>query len=342
MSEAKQRVAYLLFDTEAVANGDLIARVKYPDDGLSPDEATARFRAELIEQRGTDVIPFTFMLPISVAVAKVDPDYRLIDLTVLDAPKYRPHEITRRFWRGWMHYQRPTLVTFNGRGYDLPVLEYNAFRCGISVPAWFNTEAKSFEQSRNRYNSSAHIDLMDLFSNFGAVRLTGGLNLLANLLGKPGKTGVDGSQVQGMYDDGQVEAINDYCRCDVLDTYYVFLRSRVLLGKLNLETEQELVAASKTWLEERAEEIPAYAHYLEHWGDWVHPSEMDAPVVVDQSEVPQSEPAIVGVASVAADTDVLPGPPADAIVSENAVGDSFVILDDAAGLMGVDGGSNAE
>ncbi len=288
VSTARQDVAYLLFDTEAIADGDLIARVKYPDDGLSPEEAIARFRAELIESRGTDVIPFTFMLPISVAVAKVDAGYRLLDLTVLDAPHYRPHEITRRFWQGWNHYRRPTFVTFNGRGYDLPVLEYNAFRCGISVPAWFNVDARSFEQSRNRYNSSAHIDLMDLFSNFGAVRLTGGLNLLANLLGKPGKTGVDGSQVQGLFDDGEVEAINNYCRCDVLDTYYVFLRSRVLLGRLTLEQEKEIVAESKQWLEERADENPAYQHYLNHWGDWVHPGENDAPTEATE------EPSLVG------------------------------------------------
>ena len=57
------------------------------------------------------------MLPISVAIAKVDADYRLCDLTVLDAPEYRPHEITRRFWQGWSHYGHPALVTFNGRGY---------------------------------------------------------------------------------------------------------------------------------------------------------------------------------------------------------------------------------
>jgi hypothetical protein len=69
-----------------------------------------------------------------------------------------------------------------------------------------------------------------------------------------------------------VEAINDYCRCDVLDTYFVFLRTRVLLGKLNLEQEHKLVAAAKTWLESQAPTSLAYSHYLAHWGDW-HPPE---------------------------------------------------------------------
>jgi len=271
MPDQQSSVRYLIFDAEAVADGELIARVKYSDDDLSPQDAIARYRSELLESRGNDVIPVTFMLPIAVAVAKVSPDYRLQDLTVLDAPEYRPEKIADRFWRGWRHYDRPVFVTFNGRGYDLPLMELCAFRYGMSLPNWFNVNARSFEQSRNRYNTDAHIDLMDLLSNFGAYRVVGGLNVLANLIGKPGKTGVDGSQIQAMYDAGETEAINNYCRCDVLDTYFVFLRSQVLVGRLPLADEQQIVAETKTWLQEQAGENAAYAHYLEHWGDWQSP-----------------------------------------------------------------------
>ncbi len=258
-------VRYLIFDVEAVGDGDLIQRVRYPDEKLSPQEAIERYQADLIEQTGRDVLPPTFVVPVSVAAAKVSADYRLIDLTVLDAPHYRPEQIVRRFWQGWLHYDRPTLVTFNGRGYDLPVLELGAFRHGVSLPAWFNVESRSFEQSRNRYNIDRHIDLQDLFSNFSAVRVNGGLNLLSNMIYKPGKSGIDGSQVQGLYFNGESEKINDYCRCDVLDTYFVFLRSRVLIGRLSLEDEQTLVEAAREMLEAQAENSPAYRHYLEFW-----------------------------------------------------------------------------
>lgn len=273
MDDSKPKVRYLIFDVEAIADGDLISRIKYPDLGLTPQLATRRFRDEVLAERGDgkDILPTTYMLPISVAVAKVDEKFKLIDLSVLDAPHFRPPVITRNFWQGWSHYNRPTLVSFNGRGYDLPVLELAAFRYGYSVPAWFNVEDKSYEQARNRYNIDAHLDLLDLFSNFSASRISGGLNLLANLIGKPGKTGVDGSQVQDMYEAGRANEINDYCRCDVLDTYFIFLRSRVLLGKLKLEDEQRLVGETKTWLESRAESIPVYAHYLSHWGEWNPP-----------------------------------------------------------------------
>jgi len=73
-------------------------------------------------------------------------------------------------------------------------------------PAWFSSASRSYEQSRNRYNTGSHIDLYDLFSNFGAAQVVGGLNLLANLIGKPGKTSIDGSKVQDMYDAGRVAA----------------------------------------------------------------------------------------------------------------------------------------
>lgn len=259
------QVDYLVFDIETVGDGNLIQRVKYPDCELSPPEAIARFQAELLEQTGSDVLPPTFTLPVSVAIAKVRSDFQLVDLTVLDAPEYRPEQITQRFWQGWTHYERPCFVTFNGRGYDLPVMELAAFRYGISLPGWFNVESRAYEQSRNRYNISQHIDLYDLFSNFGAMRMNGGLNLMANLIDKPGKSGVDGSQVQQMYYDGQLDEINDYCRCDVLDTYFVFLRSRVLLGRLTLDEEQELVQLTRMMLEEQADDHPAYRHYLQHW-----------------------------------------------------------------------------
>ncbi len=68
-----------------------------------------------------------------------------------------------------------------------------------------------------------------------------------------------------MYFDGRVEEINDYCRCDVLDTYFVFLRSRVLIGRLTADEEQDLVQMTHAMLQDQADENPAFRHYLEHW-----------------------------------------------------------------------------
>jgi predicted PolB exonuclease-like 3'-5' exonuclease len=264
-------VRYLVFDIESVADPELVLRLRYPGAEFDAKSAVARYRQELLDKYESDFIPYTFQLPVSVAVAKLTADYRLFDLVTLDEPAYRPHIITENFWRGWDKYGRPTLVSFNGRTFDIPLLELAAFRYGLSLPAWFNVGAKSFEQARNRFNLEAHIDLQELLTNFGSTRFTGGLNLAANLLGKPGKMDVQGHMVQDLYNAGKLAEINDYCRCDVLDSFFVFLRTRVLLGQLTLDDEQGIIDETKTWLSRKAGEQRAYALYLERWGDWPNP-----------------------------------------------------------------------
>jgi predicted PolB exonuclease-like 3'-5' exonuclease len=264
-------VRYLAFDVESVADGALVSKLRYPGESLSAEDAVQRYRDELMEKHGRDFIPYTYQIPVSVVVGKITEDFRLLDLVMLDADEFRPHVITEHFWRGWDKYRRPTFVTFNGRTFDLPLLELAAFRYGIPIPTWFDLKARSFEQPRNRFNVQSHLDLQEMLTNFGSTRFTGGLNLAANLLGKPGKMDVQGDMVQDMYDEGRIQEINDYCRCDVLDTYFVFLRTRVLVGQLSLEKEHELIEQTKSWLEQRAESEAAYQLYLQRWGSWNNP-----------------------------------------------------------------------
>lgn len=101
--------------------------------------------------------------------------------------------------------------------------------------------------------------------------------MAASLLGKPGKMDVHGDMVQDLYLAGKVSEINEYCRCDVLDTYFVFLRWNLLCGKITLDQEHELVAHVKAMLEAEAHIHPAYKTYLERWGDWANPWQKDNP-----------------------------------------------------------------
>jgi predicted PolB exonuclease-like 3'-5' exonuclease len=151
------------------------------------------------------------------------------------------------------------VVTFNGRGFDLPLLELAAFRFGCTARDYFLYD-------RGRYGT--HIDLLAWLNNFGAVRHAGGLNLLSKILGKPGKMEVSGDQVYSMWKAGKHQEINDYCMFDTLDTYFVFLRTLVLKGDLTLEQEHAAVDRAKTFLVERVPELPALREYLSNWGDW--------------------------------------------------------------------------
>lgn len=257
-SDASQP-AFLILDTESVPDGKLVSVVKYPEQNLTPQAAIEKAQGEARERYDSDFLPVSFQYPVAVCIARVGADFQLQGLTALGAPNFRPREMVEAFWKGIGHYSRAKLVSFNGRGFDMPLLELAAFRfgcCGVDY----------FQRSRNRFNG--HIDLLDWLCNYGAYRLTGGLNLLSKILGKPGKMTVTGDDVYAMHCAGEAQKINDYCICDVIDTYFVFLRTRVLTGELSLEQEHELVQSTKAWLSARSAELPALCAYLENWGDW--------------------------------------------------------------------------
>ncbi|MBN1585987.1 MAG: 3'-5' exonuclease [Candidatus Omnitrophica bacterium] len=261
----KDKPAYLIFDTESIPDGRLLATVKYPKDKLSSEEAIARAQQEALDatEGKSNFLPVTFQIPVAIAVGKVDKSFRLTEIVNLDAPKYEPRKMVADFWAGVETYAS-VLVTFNGRQFDLPLLELAAFRYGIPAVNHFTKRYGT----RDRYGKM-HLDLMEWFSNYGAIwRFTGGLNLVSKLLGKPGKMETTGQMVYDMYKAGELQEINQYCMFDVLDTYFVFLRTRVLEGALELAEEQRIVAQTRDWLEQRAQSAPHLKLYLENWGEW--------------------------------------------------------------------------
>jgi predicted PolB exonuclease-like 3'-5' exonuclease len=259
-TENATRTAFLVVDTESIPDGRLLSLVKYKDAGLSPEEAIERARAEAREASwtGSDFLPHTFHIPVAACVARVAPDFTLQAVASLDAPLYRPREIVKKFWLGLSFYTRCKLVTFNGRSFDLPLLELASFRYGFPARDYF-------ARGRNRFNGD--LDLMDWLANYGACKMVGGLDVLAKLLGKPGKMGIAGDQVYPLYQAGRHQEINDYCLCDTLDTYFVFLRTRVLTGDITPEQEAEIVQKAKTTLAGQVRELPVLRQYLDNWVD---------------------------------------------------------------------------
>jgi predicted PolB exonuclease-like 3'-5' exonuclease len=253
--------AFLVFDTESVPDGKLISMVKYAGEDLAPEAAVERARLEARERSrdNSDFLPVTFQYPVAVCVLRVGPDFRLQALTCLDAPQFRTREMVGAFWKGVAHHHRAKLVTYNGRAFDLPLMELGAFRYGYTAMHYY-------QRSRNRFNG--HIDLLDWLSNYGGCRLAGGLNLLSKMLGKPGKMGITGDQVYALYRAGKLQEINDYCMFDTIDTYFVFLRTRVLTGDVSLQQEQDLIGQTRSWLAEKANYVAALQQYLDHWCEW--------------------------------------------------------------------------
>ncbi|MDO5309435.1 MAG: 3'-5' exonuclease [Planctomycetia bacterium] len=256
-------IRYLIFDIESVADPALVSLVRTGGE-VPPNEALRAYRDELMEKRGSDFVPYVYHVPVSVVLAKVSEDFTLVDLTALKIDDGGPRKLCERFWEGWRYYDYPRFVTFNGRGFDLPLMELTAFRFGIPIPEWFMEGAPSFKQPRNRY-AAYHIDLYDALTNYGATQFIGGLNLASKLLHKPGKFDAHGDMVQDLYDAGEFDAIHRYCRCDVIDTYFVFLRHKLLRGLITVDQEKELVENARQFLKSRAQVETVYQEYLDAW-----------------------------------------------------------------------------
>jgi len=127
----------------------------------------------------------------------------------------------------WLGVKRPTVITWNGRGFDMPVITSRALKHGVPMPWWFTDR-----NTRYRYSSEGHFDLMDFLADFGAAK-SARLDAYAKLVGFPGKVGVDGSQVQPMVHAGRIDEVNAYCLCDVAQTAAIFLRVELLRGNID-------------------------------------------------------------------------------------------------------------
>ena len=148
----------------------------------------------------------------------------------------RERELLEDFSR-FVGRARPVLVTYNGRGFDLPVIVLRSL-CHAVPLGWYYRE----RGVRSRFSEEGHLDLCDWLAEHGATR-SGSLDAVAKLIGLPGKLGVDGSQVEGMYQSGQLASIQKYCLADVAQTALLFLRFRLLQGQLAHDRYREAAAA---------------------------------------------------------------------------------------------------
>lgn len=132
--------------------------------------------------------------------------------------------------------EAPTLVTWNGRAFDLPVVVLRCLHHGIPLGWYYGRR-----DVRYRYTDEGHLDLGDALAERGAVKQTS-LDIAARLIGLPGKMGVDGSQVEGLFRAGRLDAIKHYCLTDVAQTACLLLRYLLLAGR---ETPTNVVTALK-------------------------------------------------------------------------------------------------
>ncbi len=232
---------YAIFDIETRVDKALVRAVYCPGEAVSDEEAYDRVRRQLAAEQHNDFFPVSFHVPISIAWGHVSEDLTLESVESLGAPAHREGDLIAQFWARAEALDAP-LVSFNGRAFDLPVLELNALRHGIAAPRYFN------ERYGQRYRySEKHYDLYDFITNAGMYRVRGGLDLLAKLVGLPGKTTVTGSRVQELWETGERATIHRYCQQDVIQTYLLLLRVEQMRGRIDSARLDVLWERAQSW-----------------------------------------------------------------------------------------------
>ena len=252
----------LVFDVETVPDVAGIRKLfDLPADLPDHDVAEIAFQKRRT-QSGSDFLPVHLQRVIVIScVLRHDEEVRVFSIGEPEVPE---GAAIQRFFDGINKYV-PQLVTWNGRGFDVPVLVSRGLIHGVAAACFWDTGADNKEFRYSNYISrfhDRHLDLMDLLSLYGAAR-SSPLDDLARLSGFPGKLGVGGAAVWDSYRAGQIASIRDYCEADVANTYLLYLRFQMMRCALTPERYAEECALLRGVLEKRAE--PHWGRFLSLW-----------------------------------------------------------------------------
>ena len=221
----------LVFDIETIP--DITAGSKlYGFSGDDAQIAEAMFAKRREETQGSDFLRLHLqkIVTISVVLSKGEQ----VKVWSLGHSGQSEAELIKKFY-DLVEQCVPTLVSWNGSGFDMPVLHYRALiNKVVANRYWESGEHDSgfkWNNYLNRYHYR-HLDLMDVLACYQA-KANAPLDEIASLLGFPGKMGMAGNKVWEYYLNGKLNDINDYCETDVLNTYLVYLQFEYMRGFLD-------------------------------------------------------------------------------------------------------------
>jgi predicted PolB exonuclease-like 3'-5' exonuclease len=249
------------FDIETIPDVEFGRRM-WDLGGLSDEDVASAMFFKQQQKSGNEFLPLHQhrIVAISVALRTAD-TFRVWSLGDEAADEA---ELVRRFYDGIDRYT-PDLISWNGGGFDLPVLHYRALKHGVQAPRYWEMGDGDREFRYNNYLSRfhwRHVDLMDVLAGF-QPRARASLDQAAVLLGYPGKLGMSGDKVWDCYLGGGIRDIRDYCETDVINTWLVYLRFEHMRGNLDqagLARELDLVRETLTTMGE-----PHLNEFLAAW-----------------------------------------------------------------------------
>ncbi len=253
----------LAFDIETVPDIVGLRKLHDLDAAVSDEQVAAMAFQRRRQATGGDFLQLHLHRVVAIACALRDRDsFRVWSL---GEPGDDEGKLIQRFFDGIEKYT-PQIVSWNGGGFDLPVLHYRGMMHGVRAARYWDQGEDDRDFKWNNYISryhARHLDLMDLLAMY-QPRGAAPLDDFARLLGFPGKLGLEGSQVWQAWQDGKLAQIRSYCEADVANTYLVYLRFQLMRGVLTPDKYQQEIALVRTTLEKSPGEH--WQEFLAIWG----------------------------------------------------------------------------
>jgi len=258
----------LVFDIETIPDIAGLRSLHELDASLSDAEVAEFAFQQQRAKNGSDFLPLHLQRVIVISfVLRSDEGLKVVSLA---EPALSEAEIVQMFFKGIEKYT-PQIVSWNGGGFDLPVLHYRGLIHGVNAARYWDMGEGDFRDSRdfkwNNYISryhARHLDLMDLLAMY-QPRASAPLDQLAKLMGLPGKVGMDGSAVWPAWLAGRGDEIRDYCETDVVNTWLVYLRFQQMRGALTEAEHEAEVALTRNALIALAKDKPHWNEFLAAW-----------------------------------------------------------------------------
>ena len=256
----------LVFDIESIPDIAGLRALRGQSTEASDEQVYAAWLAERKEKGQSDFMPLHLQRILVISVVFRNAEGLRIH-SFVDRDGASEGKVVQTFFNSIEKHQ-PQLVSWNGSGFDLPVLHYRGLRHGVEASKYWDMGEDDREYKWNNYISRyhmRHLDLMDLLAMY-SPKNNAPLDAMAKLCGFPGKLGMDGSQVYAQYLDGQTDDIRRYCETDVMNTYLVYCRFQKMRGGLTEAEYEQEIGYVKEVLGQLA---PTESHWDEYLRAWV-------------------------------------------------------------------------
>lgn len=255
-----------IFDCETIPDNDSLKKI-IPDLSGDELEVSKKAMSYFEENYNSSFLPVCFHKVVAISAVITDDFGKFQRLNTIKADS---EEERLSSFINFINRSNPRLVSYNGRGFDLPMIMIRAMRYNLSAFSYFetnsaNTNKNKWQNYRSRYDGIFHLDLLDHISEFKSVSNLK-LDFLCSSLNLPGKYDISGDQVLELFYNKKIDKINEYCESDVLNTYWLFLKYELLRGNILKSDYLNNLALLKEYLNKEKSDLsytPVFSKFID-------------------------------------------------------------------------------